>query len=72
MVIGRHAGVYQQVQGRMYAVKLQIGEGQGVKGRQDRMGVLGHESQSRKPSKEIQNGGPVLFLRAHTKCLVIQ
>ena len=49
MVIGRYAGVYQQVQGRMYAIKLLIGEGQGVKGRQDRMGVLGHESQSRKP-----------------------
>ena len=42
LVIGRYAGVYQQVQGRMYAVKLQIGEGQGVKGRQDRLGVLGH------------------------------
>ena len=42
-------------------LKLLIGEGQGVKGRQDRMGVLGHESQSRKPSKEIQNGGPVFF-----------
>ena len=42
LVIGRYVGVYQQVQGRMYAVKLQIGEGQGVKGRQDRLGVLGH------------------------------
>ena len=42
LVIGKYAGVYQQVQGRMYAVKLQIGEGQGVKGRQDRLGVLGH------------------------------
>ena len=27
MVIGKHAGVYQQAQGRMYAVKLLIGEG---------------------------------------------
>ena len=39
MVIGKHAGVYQQAQGRMYAVKLLIGEGQGVKGRQDRCRV---------------------------------
>ena len=43
----------------------------GVKGRQDKIGAGQdrgqYESQSRNPSKEIQNGGPVLFLRVHTK-----
>ena len=61
----------------MYAVKLLIGEGQGVKGRQDRVEVgqdrgRTDESHGRNPLKEIQNGGPVLFLRAQTKYLVIQ
>ena len=70
MVIGKHAGVYQQAQGRMYAVKLLIGEGHGGtrtgQGRkigsslQDKIGA-GHESQGRDPQKEIQNGAPHYF-----------